>query len=69
MSGAAELLHVSKTAFITDAARQAAKRVLARADTTLMAPEIFDAMMASLNVPDESSELKTLSMLSRHIRR
>ena len=69
ISEAAELLHVSKTAFVTDAARQAAERVVARADTTLMAPEIFDAMMASLDVPDESSELETLSMLPRHIRR
>ncbi|MEI2276683.1 DUF1778 domain-containing protein [Paenarthrobacter ilicis] len=69
ISEAAELLHVSKTAFITDAARQAAERVVARADTTLMAPEIFDAMMASLDVPDESSKLETLSMLPRHIRR
>ncbi len=39
------------------------------ADTTLMAPEIFDAMMASLDVADESSELETLSKLPRLIRR
>ncbi|MFW0772716.1 DUF1778 domain-containing protein [Paenarthrobacter nitroguajacolicus] len=69
ISEAAELLHVSKTAFVTDAARQAAERVVARADTTLMAPEIFDAMMASLDVADESSELETLSKLPRLIRR
>ena len=30
ISEAAELLHVSKTAFVTDAARQAAERVVAR---------------------------------------
>ena len=69
ISEAAELLHVSKTAFVTDAARQAAERVVARADTTLMAPEIFDAMMASLDVADESPELETLSKLPRLIRR
>ncbi|MGA8787567.1 MAG: DUF1778 domain-containing protein [Paenarthrobacter sp.] len=69
ISEAAELLHVSKTAFVTDAARQAAERVVAPADTTLMAPEIFDAMMASLDVADESSELETLSKLPRLIRR
>lgn len=69
ISEAAELLHVSKTAFVTDAARQAAERVVARADTTIMAPEIFDAMIASLDVADESSELETLSKLPRLIRR
>jgi uncharacterized protein (DUF1778 family) len=67
ISEAAELLHVSERAFVTDAARQSAERVVARADTTLRAPEIFGAMMTSLDVPDESSELETLSMLPRHI--
>ncbi|BCW51107.1 uncharacterized protein (DUF1778 family) [Arthrobacter sp. 1088] len=66
---AAELLHVSKTAFVTDAARQAAQRVIARADVTLMAPEVFDSMMASLDVPDESAGLEALSRLPRLIRR
>ena len=69
ISEVAELLHVSKAAFVTDAARQAAERVVARPDTTLMAPEIFDAMMASLDVADESSELETLSRLPRLMRR
>lgn len=69
ISEAADLLHVTKTAFVTDAARQAAERVVARADTTLMAPEVFDAMMASLDVPDDSAELENLSRLPRLIRR
>lgn len=69
ISEAADLLHVSKTAFVTDAARQAAQRVIARADVTLMAPEIFDGMMASLDVPDESEGLEALSRLPRLIDR
>lgn len=66
ISEAAELLHVSKAALITDAARQAAKRVLARADTTLMAPEILDGMTASLKVPDESSELDAVHTSAKY---
>lgn len=66
---AAELLHVTKSAFVTDAARQAAQKIIARSDVTLMAPEVFDAMMASLEVPDESRELAALSKLPRLIGR
>ncbi|MBT2554437.1 DUF1778 domain-containing protein [Arthrobacter sp. ISL-5] len=66
---AAELLHMTKSAFVTDAARQAAEKVIARSDVTLMAPEVFDAMMASLGVPDESPELAVLSKLPRLIGR
>lgn len=64
---AAELLHVSKSAFVTEAARQAAQKIISRSDVTLMAPEVFDAMMASLNVPDESAELARLAQLPRRI--
>ncbi|MET3919944.1 DUF1778 domain-containing protein [Arthrobacter sp. UYEF20] len=66
---AAELLHVTKSAFVTDAARQAAQKVISRSDATLMAPEVFDDMMASLDVPDESVELAALSKLPRLIGR
>jgi uncharacterized protein (DUF1778 family) len=66
---AAELLHVTKSAFVTEAARQAAQKVISRSDVTLMAPEIFDAMMASLDVPDESAELAALSKLPLRIAR
>ena len=66
---AANLLNVSKSAFVTDAARQAAEKVIARSDVTLMAPEVFDAMMASLDVPDESPELARLAKLPRLIAR
>jgi uncharacterized protein (DUF1778 family) len=66
---AAELMHMTKSAFVADAARQAAEKVIARADVTLMAPEVFDAMMATLDRPDESAELAALAALPRRISR
>ncbi len=54
---AAGLLHTTKSAFVADAARSAAHKVIARADVTVMAPEVFDSLMASLDVPDEAPEL------------
>lgn len=66
---AAGLTHVTKSAFVADAARQAAERVIARADVTLMNPEVFDTMMASLDRADESAELKALARLPRLINR
>jgi uncharacterized protein (DUF1778 family) len=54
---AAELLHLTKSAFVTGAARAEAEKVVARADVTLMAPDVFDALVASLDVPDEAPEL------------
>ena len=58
---------VSKTAFVSDAARDAALKVIARADVTLMAAEIFDQMMASIDTADDSPELEELAALSRRI--
>ena len=39
---AADLLYVTKSAFVADAARQAAEKVVARSDVTLMSPVVFD---------------------------
>lgn len=64
---AADRLHVTKTTFVTGAVRDAALKVLARADVTLMTPEVFDAMMASIDTPDESPELDELAALPRRI--
>lgn len=65
---AAELLHTTKSAFVTDAARQAAQKVLARQDLTLMAPEVFDSLVASLDAADEAPELaERLSRLPRSL--
>jgi len=69
ISEAAGLLHVTKSAFVADAARQAAEKVIARSDVTLMSPEVFDTMMASLDTPDESPELSELAKLPRLITR
>jgi uncharacterized protein (DUF1778 family) len=66
---AAELLHVSKSAFVTDAARREAERVVARSDVTVMAPEVFDSLMATLESADESPELAELARLPRLIGR
>ncbi|HEX3930032.1 MAG TPA: DUF1778 domain-containing protein [Nocardioides sp.] len=57
---AAQRLHLSKTAFITQMLREASVKVIARADLTLMDPAEFDRMVASLDVPDESPELEKL---------
>jgi len=67
ISEAADLLHVTKSAFVADAARQAAEKIVARSDVTLMSPAVFDTMMASLDVPDESLELAKLAKLPRLI--
>lgn len=63
---AADLQHVSKSAFVVHAARVEAERVVARADVTLMTPAIFDSLIASLDTPDEAPELaQKLSRLPR----
>ncbi len=67
ISDAADLLHVTKSAFVADAARQAAEKIVARSDVTLMSPTVFDTMMASLDIPDESPELAKLATLPRLI--
>jgi len=64
---AAGRLNVTKTTFVTDAVREAALKVIARAEVTLMAPEVFDQMIASLDIADESPELEDLAALPRHI--
>ena len=64
---AAQTQGVSKTAFVSDAARAAALKVIARADVTVMAVEVFDQMMASIDVADESPELEELAALPRRI--
>lgn len=58
---------VSKTAFVSDAARDAALKVIARADVTLMAAEVFDQMMATIDLAERSPELAELADLPRRI--
>jgi uncharacterized protein (DUF1778 family) len=66
---AARQLHVTKTAFVTETLREAAMRVTARAETTLMDARVFDAMLASLEVADDSPALAHLAALPRRIAR
>lgn len=54
---------------MVDAARHAAERTIGRSDITLMSPDVFDAMMTSLEVADESPELAGLATLPRLISR
>ncbi len=66
---AADLLHVTKSSFVSEVAKREAEKVVARADRTLMAPEVFDALISSLDTPDESPELERLANLPKLIRR
>lgn len=66
---ASALLQVSKTAFIEDAVRAAARMVVARADLTLMSADVFDSMMAAIDEPDHSAALDDLARLPRLIER
>lgn len=66
---ASALLQVSKTAFIEDAVRSAARKVVARSDITMMSAEVFDSMMSSLHSADISPELADLAQLPRIARR
>lgn len=66
---AADLLKQTKSAFVTDAVRQEALKVIARSDVTTMSAEVFDAMMASLDRADLSPELSDLAALPRRIAR
>ena len=69
ISEAADRLNVAKTAFVSDALREAALKVIARSDVTMMDPKVFDSMMASIDIADKSSELHTLATLPRRITR
>lgn len=65
---AAAELRVSKAQFVSDAARSAAQKVVARADVTLMDAPLFDAMVASLDEPDDAPGLAALAAQPRLIR-
>jgi uncharacterized protein (DUF1778 family) len=62
---AAALAHVSKSAFVLNSAVEAAQRVLARETTTLMPAEQFDALLTSLDEPDEAPTLARAARRSR----
>lgn len=57
IASAAELEHVSTTDFVRNAVLDRVERVRARSERTLMPAEQFDALVASLDVPDETPNL------------
>jgi uncharacterized protein (DUF1778 family) len=65
---AARVMLTPKSAFVAGAAREAAEKVIARTDVTILAPEVFDAMMGSVDRPDPSAELAVLAEPPRGIR-
>lgn len=62
---AAALMHESVSAFVLRAARSEADRVLARSDATLMPAEQFDALVRSLDEPDEAPVLARVAASDR----
>jgi uncharacterized protein (DUF1778 family) len=67
IGAAADARQVSKSAFVSDAVREAALRTLARADVTWMDVETFEALLGSLDTADESPELESLARRPRLI--
>ena len=55
---AAELTQMSKSAFVTGAARAEAEKIVARAEITLLDPRVFDALIVSLDVADDAPALR-----------
>lgn len=57
ISAAAAMEHTTTTEFVREAVLERAQRVQARGDHTLMPAEQFDALVAALDVPDETPNL------------
>lgn len=57
IAAAAEMEHTTTTDFVRDAVLDRAHHVRARADRTLMPADQFDALIASLDQPDDTPNL------------
>ena len=66
---AADIERKSVSAFVLDAATSAAERVLARVDNVMMPADQFDALLTSLDVPDDAPALRGLAQRERRFRR
>jgi uncharacterized protein (DUF1778 family) len=66
---AAELRRLSVSAFVLDAAGREAERVLGQADQTIMPAAEFDALIASLDVPDAAPRLRKAARRTRAFER
>lgn len=65
---AAALLDESVSSFVTRVVRVEADRVLGRADVTLMPAEQFDALVESLDSPEEAPGLARAATRPRRFR-
>lgn len=66
---AAQLARKSVSAFVLEAASAAADRMLARDEQTIMPAEQFDALIASLDVPDPAPKLAEVAARPRRFTR
>lgn len=66
---AAEIERKSVSAFVLEAAASAADRVLARVDHVMMPAGQFDALLRSLDTPEEAPALRRLAQRERRFRR
>jgi uncharacterized protein (DUF1778 family) len=66
---AAEIEGKSVSAFVLDAATAAADRVLARIDHVVMPAAQFDALLDSLDTPEDAPTLRKLAQRERRFRR
>lgn len=57
IAAAAAMEHTTTTEFVRDTVLERARHVQARADRTLMAAEQFDALVAALDVVDDTPNL------------
>lgn len=57
IASAAAMEHTTTTDFVREAVLERAQYVRARADRTLMPAEQFDALVAALDVPDDTPNL------------
>ncbi|MGI8728825.1 MAG: DUF1778 domain-containing protein [Solirubrobacteraceae bacterium] len=69
MALAARAQDLSVSAFVLDAARREAERVLGRADHTLMPADQFDALVGSLDQNDSAPRLQQAAQAKRRYRR
>jgi uncharacterized protein (DUF1778 family) len=65
---AAQLQHLSVSAFVLQSAAAEAERVTARSEYTLMPPDQFDELMASLDEPREVATLASAAARRRRTR-
>jgi len=66
---AASIVEKSVSAFVLDAATTAADRVLARVDQVMMPADQFDALLKSLDAPDEAPTLRKVAQRERRFKR